>query len=328
MNLNSNSKKSQIWVDKYRPQTFNDIIGQKEFVSRIRAFVESKNMPHLLFAGTPGTGKTTTALVVAKELYGADKLQGNFLELNASDERGIDVIRNQIKEFAKMQSLAQVPYKIICLDEADSLTKEAQQALRRTMERYSATCRFILACNELSKIIDPIQSRCVIFKFKGLKDEDLKELIQKIVKSEELTIDEDAIQRLLDISRGDVRKLENTMQAASVLDKHLSLKTINEVTNAIEIKELDEMINYTLNGEFKKARDMMIKLKSVYGLSALEILKEIYSAVVNLDIDEKKIIKLVDKIGTIEFRIVEGSDEELQLEVLLAMFSSINLNLK
>ncbi|MFT4244471.1 MAG: replication factor C small subunit [Candidatus Woesearchaeota archaeon] len=328
MNLNSNVKKSQIWVDKYRPQTFNDIIGQKEFVSRIKAFVKSKNMPHLLFAGTPGTGKTTTALVIAKELYGADKLQGNFLELNASDERGIDVIRNQIKEFAKMQSLAQVPYKIICLDEADSLTKEAQQALRRTMERYSATCRFILACNELSKIIDPIQSRCVIFKFKGLKDEDLKELIQKIVQLEELTIDEDAIQRLLDISRGDVRKLENTMQAASVLDKHLNLKTINEVTNAIEIKELDEMINYTLQGEFKKARDLMIKLKSVYGLSALEILKEIYSTVINLEIDEKKIIKLVDKIGTVEFRIVEGSDEELQLEVLLAMFSSINLNLK
>lgn len=323
-----NKQASQIWVDKYRPQSFKDIIGQKEFVSRIQAFVESKNMPHLLFAGTPGTGKTTTALVIAKELYGSDKLQGNYLELNASDERGIDVIRNQIKEFAKMQSLAQVPYKIICLDEADSLTKEAQQALRRTMERYSATCRFVLACNELSKIIDPIQSRCVIFKFKGLKDDELIELIEKISKEESLKVDEEAKNRLLEISKGDVRKLENTMQAASVLDKHLTKKLINEVTNAVEIKELDEMINYTLEGNFKKARDLMIKLRSVYGLSALEILKEIYSTVINLDIDEKKMIKFVDKIGTIEFRIVEGSDEELQLEVLLAMFSSFSQGVK
>ncbi|MFP4402676.1 MAG: replication factor C small subunit [Candidatus Nanoarchaeia archaeon] len=322
------SNTSQIWVDKYRPESFKDIIGQKEFVSRIEAFVKSKNMPHLLFAGTPGTGKTTTALVIAKELYGKEYLQGNYLELNASDERGIDVIRNQIKEFAKMQSLAQVPYKIICLDEADSLTKEAQQALRRTMERYSATCRFILACNELSKIIDPIQSRCVIFKFKGLKEEDLKTLIETISSHESLKVDEDAKTRLIEISRGDVRKLENTMQAASVLDKHVSVELINEVTNAVEIKELDEMINYTLKGDFKKARDLMIKLKSVYGLSALEIIKEIYSAVVNLDIEESKIIKMVDRIGTTEFRIVEGSDEELQLEVLLAMFSSINITAK
>lgn len=317
--------KSQIWVDKYRPQTFDEIVGQKEFVSRIKAFVESKNMPHLLFAGTPGTGKTTTALVIAKELYGRDNLQGNFLELNASDERGIDVIRNQIKEFAKMQSLVEIPYKIIVLDEADSLTKEAQQALRRTMERYSATCRFILACNELSKLIDPIQSRCVIFKFKGLKDEDLEELMEKISKEESLTFKDKAKERLIEISRGDVRKLENTLQAASVINKEISVELLNEVTNAVEIKELDTMIQATLNGEFKKARELMVKLKAVYGLSALEILKEIYNVVLNLDIEESKLVKLVDKIGTIEFRLVEGSDEELQLQVLLAMFATINL---
>lgn len=316
---------SQIWVDKYRPQSFDEIVGQKEFVSRIKAFVESKNMPHLLFAGTPGTGKTTTALVIAKELYGKDNLQGNVLELNASDERGIDVIRNQIKEFAKMQSLVQIPYKIIILDEADSLTKEAQQALRRTMERYSATCRFILACNELSKIIDPIQSRCVIFKFKGLKDEELEILMDKIAKFEDLSFKNKSKERLLDISRGDVRKLENTLQAASVINKEISVELLNEVSNAVEVKEISSIIEATLNGEFLKARELMTKLKAVYGLSALEILKEIYSAVLELDIEEQKIIKLVEKIGTIEFRIVEGSDEDLQLQVLLAMFSTINL---
>lgn len=323
--MNTSKTASQIWVDKYRPQSFDEIIGQKEFIVRIKAFVKSKNMPHLLFAGVPGTGKTTTALVIAKELYGKANLQGNFLELNASDERGIDVIRNQIKEFAKMQSLSQVPYKIIVLDEADSLTKEAQQALRRTMEKYSATCRFILACNELSKLIDPIQSRCVIFKFKGLLDEDLKQLITKITKDENLTIKDDAITRLIEISKGDVRKLENTLQAASVIDKEITVQRLNEVSNVVQVKELDEMIQATLKGEFKKARELMVKLRAVYGLSALEILKEIYSAVIELDIDEQKIVKLVDKIGTIEFRIVEGSDEELQLQVLLAMFATIKL---
>ena len=170
----------QIWVDKYRPKKFSDIVGQEYFVKRIKSFLESKNLPHLLFAGSPGTGKTTTALVIARELYGENSLKGNFFELNASDDRGIDVIRNQIKEFAKLKSLADVPYKIICLDEADSLTKEAQQALRRTMERFSSSCRFILACNEMSKIIDPIQSRCVIFKFKPLKEQSLRLLIDKI----------------------------------------------------------------------------------------------------------------------------------------------------
>ena len=135
------SENNQIWVDKFRPKTFAEIIGQDYFVKRIKAFIDSKNLPHLLFAGSPGTGKTTTALVVARELYGKDGIRGNFLELNASDDRGIDVIRNQIKEFAKLKSLANIPYKVICLDEADSLTKDAQQALRRTMEKYSASCR-------------------------------------------------------------------------------------------------------------------------------------------------------------------------------------------
>ena len=321
----NSSQLSQIWVDKYRPQTFDDIVGQKEFVTRVRAFVKSKNLPHLLFAGTPGTGKTTTALVIANELYGKGNLSGNILELNASDERGIDVIRNQIKEFAKLQSLSQVPYKLIILDEADSLTKEAQQALRRTMERYSATCRFILACNELSKIIDPIQSRCVIFKFKGLLDTDLKTLISKISKEEMLTFEDDAIERLIEISKGDVRKLENTLQAASIIDKNITVKLLNEISNAVDIKEINEIIKYTLKGEFLKSRELMTKLKAVYGLSALEILKEIYSAVIELDIEESKIVKLVDKIGTIEFRIVEGSDEELQLQVLLALFATITI---
>lgn len=312
---------SQIWVDKYRPKTFSDIIGQDYFVKRVKAFLESKNLPHLLFAGSPGTGKTTTALVVAREMYGENGVKGNFLELNASDDRGIDVIRNQIKEFAKLKSLADVPYKIICLDEADSLTKDAQQALRRTMEKYSNSCRFILACNEMSKILDPIQSRCVIFKFKGLSSEALSQLLDLVVTGESLTLDDDAKAHMITISKGDVRRLLNTLQAAAAVDKKVTKKLLDEILDYINPKEVEEMIQHAIEGDFFKARDVMIKLRTLRGASALEILKEIYRRVLDMDIDPKLKVKFVDRIATVEFRLVEGSDEELQLESLLAMMS-------
>lgn len=311
----------QIWVDKYRPKTFDEIIGQENFVKRIKAFIESENLPHLLFAGSPGTGKTTTALVVARELYGENGVKGNFLELNASDDRGIDIIRNQIKEFAKLKSLTNIPYKIICLDEADSLTKEAQQALRRTMERYSHSCRFILACNEISKLIDPIQSRCVIFKFKPLKAENLQELLIRIEKNEKLTIEKEAKELLIEISGGDVRKITNTLQAASSLDKKVTVDLINQIIDFVNPKEVEDMINFAIKGDFFKAREELIKLRSLRGLGGIEILKEIYKQLLKMDIDSKIKIKFVDRIATIEFRLVEGSDEELQIEALLAMFA-------
>ena len=314
-------KLNQIWVDKYRPKTFKEIIGQEYFIKRIKAFIESKNLPHLLFAGSPGTGKTTTALVVATELYGKNAIRGNFLELNASDDRGIDVVRKNIKEFARLKSLANVPYKIICLDEADSLTKEAQQALRRTMEKYSTTCRFILACNEISKLIDPIQSRCVIFKFKPLTKDNLIELSKKIEKAEGLKIEESAKELLVELSKGDLRKLVNTLQATSSINKNVTKELIEEVMDFVNPHEIKDMLNYAIKGDFFKARDTMVKLKTIRGLTALEILKEIYKQVINMDIDPKLKIKTVDRIATVEFRIVEGSDEDLQLEALLAMMS-------
>ncbi len=313
---------SSIWVDKYRPKKFDEIIGQEYFISRVKSFVKSKSLPHLLFAGSPGTGKTTTALVVARELYGENGLKGNFLELNASDDRGIDVIRNTIKEFAKLKSLAEVPYKIIVLDEADSLTKEAQQALRRTMEKYSSTCRFILACNEISKLIDPIQSRCVIFKFKPLTNENLRELIKKIEKNEGIEVNEESIEILINSSKGDLRKLVNTLQSASSISKKIDSRLLDEILDFVDPKEVKEMISKAIKGDFFGARDLLIKLKSKRGMTSLEVLKEIYKEIINNEeLDSKLKIKFIDRIATVEFRIVEGSDDELQLESLLAMMS-------
>ncbi|MDP7141387.1 MAG: AAA family ATPase, partial [Candidatus Woesearchaeota archaeon] len=156
--------KSTIWTEKYRPSDFSDIKGQDDIVSKVKAFVEQGNMPHLMFSGPAGCGKTSLSLVIAKKMFGDGNWKQNFLELNASDQRGIDVIRNQVKDFARTRAIGDVPFKIIYLDECDALTREAQQALRRTMENYTKTTRFILSCNWSSKIVDPIQSRCAVFK--------------------------------------------------------------------------------------------------------------------------------------------------------------------
>jgi replication factor C small subunit len=191
------------------------------------------------------------------------------------------------------------------------------------MEKYSASCRFILACNEISKILDPIQSRCVIFKFKPLNESNLLELLGKIEKNEEIKIDEDAKELLVRISGGDTRKLINTLQASSSIAKSVTKKLIEEVMDFVDPQDVRKMLDYAIDGDFFKARDSMIKLKTIKGLSALEILKEIYRQVILMDIDAKVKIKTIDRIATVEFRIVEGSDEEIQLEALLAMMSLI-----
>jgi len=196
-----------MWTEKYRPKTFDDVVGQDEIVSKVRQFVEMQNMPHLLFVGPAGVGKTSLSLVVAKTLFG-ETWRDNILELNASDERGIDVVRNKVKDFARTKAIGNVPFKIIYLDECDALTKEAQQALRRTMENYTAACRFILSANYSSKILDPIQSRCAIFRFKPLPKEYIIGIIDKIAEREELTIDLPAKEALYSCSNGDCRRLE------------------------------------------------------------------------------------------------------------------------
>ena len=309
---------STIWTEKYRPQTFSEVKGQKFIVERVKKFVEQKNMPHLLFAGPAGCGKSTLALVTVKELYGETWKQ-NFLELNASDERGIDVVRNTIKDFARTRPIGNSVFKIIFLDECDSLTKEAQQALRRTMANYVTTTRFLLSCNFSSKIIDPIQSRCTVFRFKPLEEQDIKEYIANIAEKEGITIDEEAIKAIEDITSGDARRITNILQSCASESKTITKEIIYQTISAAEPQEIKEIITLAINKKFVEARNLLLDTMLKHGLSGLDTIKQIQKEIWNIEeiTDEQK-INTIDKIGEFEFRMVEGSDEFIQLEALLA----------
>jgi len=306
-----------IWTEKYRPVNFSQVKGQSEIVKRVMAFVEQKNMPHLLFAGPAGTGKTTLSLVVAKQLFGPG-WRNNLLELNASDERGIDIVRNKVKDFARTKAIGNVPFKIIYLDECDALTKEAQQALRRTMENYTQTTRFILSCNYSSKIIDPIQSRCAVFRFKLLSKKDIFLIISNISKQEGLEIDERAMEALYEVSGGDCRRLENLLQSCSAMSKKITEDLIYSMASVARPKEILEVLNLAVENKFIEARKKLIDVMLNYGLSGIDVIKQVQGEILNLDIGNRSKMDLISRCGDTEFRMTEGSDEYLQLEAFLS----------
>ncbi len=309
---------SVMWTEKYRPKHFSEIIGQDHIVKRVKALVESGNMPHLLFVGPAGIGKTSLAMVIARELF-KEEWRNNLLELNASDERGIDVIRVKVKDFARTRAIGNVPFKIIYLDESDALTREAQQALRRTMEDYTRTCRFILSANYSSKIIDPIQSRCAIFRFKSLEKKELFKVIERIAKGECLSIDEKAKEALYEISRGDCRKVENLMQSCAALSKKINENTVYEISSYARPKEIKEVLNIAIKGDFLRARDKLLSVMLNYGLTGVDVIKQLQNIVLDSDLTNKEKMRIIEKCADIEFRMSEGSDEFLQLEALLSL---------
>ena len=308
---------NEIWTEKYRPKTLDEVVGQKSITDRLKGYVEAKNMSHLMFAGSPGTVKTTCALALARSMYG-DSWRGNFIELNASDDRGIDVVRGKIKDFARTAPVDGAEFKIIFLDESDALTNDAQGALRRTMEKYSKTCRFILSCNYSSKIIDPIQSRCAVFRFRPLSNEDIREYLERICKEENLEVEEGALDALVYIARGDMRRAVNTLQTADSLGVPISVDVISKVSGSANEEEIMGILTSALAGRFTEASSKLDKVMIDYGLSGQDIIRQMHSQIFKLSVDTESKVKLIDKTGEIEFRIIEGSNEKIQLEALLA----------
>jgi replication factor C small subunit len=310
---------SEVWTEKYRPKKFDEVAGQTEIVKRVKSLVNSNNIPHLLFAGPAGIGKSTLALIVVKELFG-ESWRENYLELNASDERGIDVVRQKVKDFARTKALGDVPFKVIFLDEADALTREAQQALRRTMENFTSTCRFILSCNYSSKILDPIQSRCVIFRFQLLEKKDIKKIVEHICEREGLTISADGFDALYEASEGDCRRVTNLLQATASISSNITPELINTIVAKAKPSDVRIVIDYALAGDFFASREKLLNIMLRDSVSGSDIIKAIQKEIWNLNIDNYLKVKLIEKTGEVEFRLVEGSDEFIQLEALLANF--------
>ena len=305
------------WTEKYRPEKLSDVIGQDAIVDKLKEFVKAKSFPSMIFSGPAGVGKTTSAIALARELYG-EHMNDAFLELNASDSRGIDVIRGRVKEFARTLPLSGGMVKIIFLDEADALTSEAQHALRRTMEKYSSSTRFILSANYASKIIEPIQSRCVVLRFKPLKEEEMKTYIERVAKTEGLEVNEKAIEALIYVSEGDLRKLTNIMQSAAVSEKKVTDKEIYDIAARARPKEIIAMLKYALAGEFVNARAELNTLVLSHGMSGEDILLQCYREALNLDVDDKLKLRIISMVGDYNFRIVEGANDRIQLEAMLA----------
>jgi replication factor C small subunit len=308
----------EIWTEKYRPKDLSDVVGQQEIVRRLKAVVEKRNIPHFLFAGPAGTGKTTCALALARSLFGSESWQDNFQELNASDERGIQIVRTKIKSFARAAPLGGVDFKIIFLDEADSLTSDAQAALRRTMERYSATCRFILSCNYSSRIIPPIQSRCSVMRFSPLSKIEIRTFVDRIAKGEGLTITEDGFDTLMYISEGDLRKTVNVLQVAASFSTTIDPESLYSTASVARPDQIIEMLQRSVKGNFTGAREILLKLVTEAGLSGEDIIGQMHREMYNIPLTDDVRVKVLDAIGEADFRLTEGSDERIQLEALLA----------
>ena len=316
----------EIWIEKYRPTNLSEVVGQSSVTDRLKNYVKERSMPHLLFAGPAGIGKTTSALALAKEMFG-DLWKHNLHELNASDERGIDVVRGKIKEFARTAPLGEDGFKIIFLDEADALTGAAQAALRRTMEKYARTCRFIMSCNFSSKIIDPIQSRCAVFRFKPIKAEDLEKYLKFVASKEGLKITGEGYQAITYLAQGDLRRAINGLQMAAAAKKEITPDIVYQAVAAARPDEVKEALELALDGNYSGARERLDTLQITYGLAGEDVIRQMHRSVRDLKISDIVKVQMIEKLAEADFRLSEGANSRIQIEAVVANFAILGRNM-
>jgi replication factor C small subunit len=311
------------WIEKYRPKTLDEVVDQEEVISSLKSILRTKAIPHMLFTGPPGVGKTATAHALARDLYGPKYIaQGLFLEINASDERGIQVIREKVKTFARSVSFSDVGFRILLLDESDQLTPEAQHSLRRTMELYSSTCRFILAANYSNRIIEPIQSRCAIFRFKPLQKDKVVDYLRKIAEMEKIEVTDKALEEIYEFSEGDLRKCINALQAASTYSEKIDEKIVYKVFGQVNRGNVRKMIELALANKFEDSLKVLREILYIDGTSSNDLINALFKEIMKLNLPDEKKLKLIDFLGEVDYRISEGATPEIQLMAFLTKLVS------
>ncbi|MFX1233005.1 MAG: replication factor C small subunit [Promethearchaeota archaeon] len=318
------------WVEKYRPKTFDDIVSQNIAVNNLREFTKSGDMPHLIFAGPAGTGKTSTALIVAREMITKDRYHRNVLELNASDTVRMDYVRNVIKDFVSQKMIIDdASLKFIILDEADNIPGQVQQALRRIIELSSNNVKFILLCNYINRIIDPIVSRCAVFRFVSLSEKKIIERLKYIVKQENIKISQDKrdllYKTLFFISGGDLRKAINTLQmsVALKLTDDLDLDEILRISGFLDEETLEKLASKIIERDMANVREIV---DGIINFDSRNLIKQIIEILPQLKINPKNLSSVISHIGTVDYRLSQSADENIQLTSLIAeIIKNVNI---
>lgn len=316
--------KSAPWVEKYRPQSLADVAAHRDIVDTIDRLTSENRLPHLLLYGPPGTGKTSTILAVARKLYGA-QYQRMILELNASDDRGINIVRQEIQSFASAHSLsfgAKPPVKLVLLDEADAMTKDAQFALRRVIEKHTKSTRFALICNHVNKIIPALQSRCTRFRFAPLDAFHIRERLQYVIKAEGLDVTESGITALERLSNGDMRKALNILQSTHMASQHITEEAVYLCTGNPMPKDIEQIAFWLLNESFTASFRYISDIKMRKGLALIDIIREVTMFVFKIKMPSNVRVKLINDLADIEYRLSFGCNDKLQLGSLISSFTS------
>jgi replication factor C subunit 3/5 len=308
------------WVEKYRPNALQELISHEDIIQTIRRFISEEKLPHLLFYGPPGTGKTSTILACAKELYSKKEFNSMVLELNASDDRGIDVVRGQVLNFASTRTIFNSGFKLVILDEADSMTQVAQNALRRIIEKFTDNVRFCLICNYLSKIIPALQSRCTRFRFGPLDPVQILPRLEYVCAEEAVNVTEDGKEALMQLAQGDMRKVLNILQSCSMAFDKVDEDNVYTCVGHPLKSDITNVVNWMLNESFTTAYKNILHLKTLKGLSLQDILSEVHNFVHRLELPDKIKIHLLTKMSDLEHRLFNGASEKIQLGSMLAAF--------
>ncbi|KAI0285829.1 P-loop containing nucleoside triphosphate hydrolase protein [Russula aff. rugulosa BPL654] len=309
------------WVEKYRPVTLDDVVSHKDITGTIEKFIEKNRLPHLLFYGPPGTGKTSTIIAVARRIYG-QTFRKQILELNASDDRGIDVVREQIKQFAETRTLFSKGYKLIVLDEADMMTTAAQAALRRIIEQYTKNVRFCIICNYVNKIIPAIQSRCTRFRFSPLPIVEVERRLNYVVDAENVKLTDDGKASLLKLSKGDMRRALNVLQACHAAYDRIGETEVYTCTGSPHPADIEAIVNSMLTEEFTTSHQMITALKTDRGLALQDLLAGAFEYIDTVEFPPAARVYLLDQLATTEYRLSAGANERLQLTALLGAFKN------